>query len=357
MTMARVKNAVKKRQHTNQPNHSLTLPFSEHVRELRKRLFYISVSVGIFSAAAYSVEHFLITALLKPAGHQNFIYTSPGGGIDFLFTVCLYVGVACSIPVIIYQFLRYIEPLLTHSTRAFVMWGSAISGVLALIGMTFGYFVGLPSALHFLLHQFTSNQIQALLTIQSYMSFVAMYILGSALLLQVPLILIFINRIKPLKPQKLYSFSAQRWVIVGALLGSALMNPNPNPFALLTVAGPMILAYEVGVFVIWYINQGMDRNESPYIKALLAEDTARQVARAARATNMQPIMKVAPIQPQPIVVARKDITRSVSAPQTQQRQTPSPTQPLRPRRYVNDFVPRQRAYNPTMQTRSEGFGA
>ena len=64
-------------------------PFIEHVHELRRRVLYIAISVGLFGAAAYGVERHIVSALLKPAHGQQFIYTSPGGGIDFLFRVCL----------------------------------------------------------------------------------------------------------------------------------------------------------------------------------------------------------------------------------------------------------------------------
>src|SRR5581483_2149593 len=213
--MKRAKRA--KRQNRSQQTHrpeADKLPFIEHLYELRRRLFYVAVSIAIFSAIAYSIERTIIKWLLKPAGSQHFIYTSPIGGIDFLFRVSLYIGIALSIPVVVYQFLRYIEPLLKESSARFIAVGSIASGVLALIGIVFGYTIGLPAALHFLLHQFIfTKQIQPLITIQSYMSFVSVYMFGSALLFQVPLLLIFINRIKPLKPKKLISLRYQRWVI------------------------------------------------------------------------------------------------------------------------------------------------
>src|SRR2546421_8023050 len=194
----------KKNRDLNRPSKSRNpkLPFIEHLLELRKRLFYVAVSVILWGAAAYFVQQRIVAALLKPAAHQQFIYTSVGGGIDFLFRVCMYTGLVFSIPVIVYHLLRYLQPLIKKDAVRFIAWGSVASGVLALAGMAFGYFLGLPAALHFLLHQFTSGQIHPLLTIQSYMSFVTLYMLGSALLFQLPLVLLLINRVKPLKPKK-----------------------------------------------------------------------------------------------------------------------------------------------------------
>lgn len=299
--MKSTKNAPKKRRAKNQPLKAAEKqPFLEHVHELRRRLFYIGISVTVFSCAAYAIEHSIVNALLKPAKHQEFIYTTPGGGLDFLFRLCLYVGIICSIPVIVYQILRYLEPLLKINTRRAVATGSIASGVLAAIGMVFGYFIGLPAAMHFLMHQFMTPQIQPLLTIQSYMSFVMVYMLGSALLLQVPLVLIIINRIKPLKPQKLLSLQYERWVIVLGFVGGALMNPSPNLMAQLIVVVPIILAYQVGVLLVWITNH--NRPSSEQLSQLRGQDEELRAVRLQTAQNsksIQPVLANIPVQPHP----------------------------------------------------------
>ncbi|HUS25838.1 MAG TPA: twin-arginine translocase subunit TatC [Nevskiaceae bacterium] len=275
--MKRIKSKAKKRLHASQSREAASrkLPFIEHIHELRKRLFYIAVSIGVFSAAAYGVEHYIVKALLKPAEGQEFIYTSPGGGIDFLFRVCLYTGIAASVPVIVFQLLRYLEPLVRKDLVHFAARGSIISGILALAGMAFGYFIGLPAALHFLLHQFKTDQIEPLLTIQSYMSFVLLYMLGSAMLFQLPLILVFINRIKPLKPQKLLKY--ERWIILGAFVGGGILNPTPSIIDQLMLAGPIIVMYQVGVLLIWLINRRHRRPRK--VSTLLSKDAQLQAER------------------------------------------------------------------------------
>src|ERR1700712_3779501 len=105
-----------------------TASFMEHLRELRKRLFYVAISVIGWSALAYAVQQHLVNALLKPSHGQSFVYTSPIGGVDFLFRVCLYSGIILSIPVIVYQLLCYAAPLMKTSSRRFIAIGSATSG-------------------------------------------------------------------------------------------------------------------------------------------------------------------------------------------------------------------------------------
>lgn len=291
-----------KRSQKNNPAHKPhdhKRPFIEHLHELRQRLFYIVLSIGVVALMTYFVQQHVINILLRPTHGQQFIYTSPGGGINFLFQVCVYAGIAVSIPVIVYQLLRYIEPLITEESRRFIIIGSLISGVLAVAGMIFGYFVGLPAVLHFLLHQFVTNQIHPLLTIQSYMSFVTVYMVGSAMLFQVPLVLLFINRIKPLQPKKL--FHAERWVILGSFVISGLMNPTPEIFSQLAVAGPIILMYQLGILLVWATNRNKSKRRSKKVMALLEQDAEAQAARLAQAHSAQPVTTMA--TPMPAVAA------------------------------------------------------
>lgn len=228
-------------------------PLAEHLHELRRRLYYIAISVVLWGAAIYFVEQRIVNILLRPAHGQRFIYTSVGGGIDFLFRICIYGGFVLSLPVIVYNALKFVEPLVNYGTRRFIFIGSFISGLLALFGIVFGYFIGLPTALNFLLHQFRTVQIQPLVTIQSYLHFVIVYMVGSSLLFQLPLLLVFINRIKPLRPRRLLHY--ERWVILVAFVVAGLMNPTPNILSQLLVAGPFILMYQVGIGIIAVINR------------------------------------------------------------------------------------------------------
>lgn len=228
-------------------------PFIEHLYELRKRLIYVVGSIMLFSMVAYSVQQHIVSFLLRPSNNQQFIYTSPGGGINFLFSFCLYVGIAASVPVIVYQLLAFLRPLIRDHVRRSIVRYSFFSVILAIIGFCFGYYIGLPAALHFLSNQFTTKQIHPLFTIQEYMSFLTIYLLGSMLLFQLPIILLFINHIKPLPPRKL--FKAERYIIVSAFIISMLMAPTANIIDQLIIAGPIIFMYNLTILLLWLINR------------------------------------------------------------------------------------------------------
>jgi sec-independent protein translocase protein TatC len=273
--------------------------FVEHFAELRRRLFWVAASVGVGASLAYTVQHHIVAVLLKPAEGQQFIYTSPGGGLDFLVRVCIFTGLACSIPVIVYNVLKFLEPLLHDTSTKYILRGSIVAGLLAVLGIMVGYFLGLPNALHFLAHQFTTEQVKALITIQAYMGFVTKYLLAAALMFQAPLVMLFINKMRPLQPKKL--FAAERWVIVGSMILAAVINPAPDIMSMLVIAGPMIAAYQVGIVLVWRVNRTGKRSKS--VLALLEQDAALQAERLRRleAAWIMPLVRPLPqLVPEPI---------------------------------------------------------
>lgn len=248
------------------PHQTPNLTFLGHLKELRQRILIVVGAISIGAAVTYSFNSQVTAWLLKPANGQHFIFTTPGGGIDFLLRLCLYGGLLVSIPVLIYQVLRFMQPLIGVGTLKIVQQGALAATVLTGAGIAFGYFIGLPAAMHFLLQGFSNDQISALITIQSYLSFVLIYLIGCALLFQVPLVLVIINHIRPLKPKKL--FVSQRWFIVGALVIGAIINPSPNIQDQLLLSIPMIIMYQLGIALIWLINRQKKR------KKVLATDSA-----------------------------------------------------------------------------------
>jgi sec-independent protein translocase protein TatC len=265
----------------------LLWPFAEHLRELRRRFFSVAAVILAGSVLAYVIQDRLIAALLWPANNQNFIYTSPAGGFNFVLRLCLYVGLVISIPFIIYHILRFIEPLLSIKSRAFITRFSVLAGVLALLGIAFGYFVGLPVALDFLQRQFISSQVTALFTLQEYTSFVSFYLLAASSLFLVPLLMWFINHFKRLKPKTFLRY--EKHVILAIVVFAAIITPTVDAFNLTLIAVPLILTYQVGIFIIWRVNRNKTHRYSNKIMSLLEQDKKMQEQRSLIAANSRPI--------------------------------------------------------------------
>lgn len=226
-------------------------PFIEHVQEFRRRLVWSCLALLVGGSVGYYLYEWLLDLIQKPIG-QTLYYTSPTGGFNFAFKICIVFGLVFALPVISYHIFKFLEPVSKKESRlsivAFVLW----SVDLAYAGMLFGYFVSLPAALHFLT-QFGGESIQSLITADEYFSFALAYIAGFALLFQLPLIVLFLNRITPLKPSGM--IKAQKFIILGSFIVAAILTPTPDPLNQLIMALPIVVLYQLSIVLVWFLNR------------------------------------------------------------------------------------------------------
>lgn len=222
--------------------------FHDHLKELRSRAFVVVLVFLIAASLAYSYKDPILALLMQPLDGEQLIYLTPGGGFAFIFQVSLFMGIIAATPVLMFSVFRFLAPVLSGKTRLLSVGVMIASVVLLCGGATFGYVFAIPAAMNFLLH-FADGFASASLTAQSYLSFVMAYTAGLGLLFQLPLILLLIHWIKPLKPGKLMSF--QRYVILFSFIIAALISPTPDALNQVIIAVPIIVMYQLGVLAIW----------------------------------------------------------------------------------------------------------
>lgn len=122
--------------------------------------------------------------------------------------------------------------------------------------MLFAYYVSLPAALYFLTG-FNLYNINPMLTIDSYFSFVMTYMIAGALLFQLPLLMLIINGATPLKAETHASPGQNNFRVIYCG-GYYLTNTRCiEPSALL--AAPIVVMYQAGIIVVWLRNRKKNR--------------------------------------------------------------------------------------------------
>lgn len=225
-------------------------PFLEHIQELRGRLVWSVIALLIGTTIGYYIKDHLLTWLVAPLG-QTLYYTSPGGGFALIIQICLGFGVIFAVPVIIFHLIRFLSPILPSYSLRLLVIILLSSCTLVALGVTFAYLVSLPAALYFL-SEFSNEQVQALISTDTYMSFVTLYLAGFAVLFQLPLLLLIINGVTPLPPKKL--LGGTRWVVLGSFVAAAIITPTPDPFNQTIMAGPIIVLYLLSIGLIKLVN-------------------------------------------------------------------------------------------------------
>jgi sec-independent protein translocase protein TatC len=326
----RQKRKTRKKPSTGQPSE---LTFLEHIYELRKRLFGVVLVLMVASAAGFQFKDALISAVMLPLHGQKLIYLTPGGGFSFIFTLCLYFGVLFTIPVIVYNVYKFLQPMMGKSSRRFLAVFMVLSTFLAVAGTLFGYYVTIPAALNFL-STFAGDTVTPSLTAESYLNFIVTYVLGLAALFQLPLLLYLFDHVNPLQPGTLSS--TQNYVIIGATVLAAVITPTPDAFNMAIVAIPIIIVYEFGAVAV-FIRHQLRKKE---VELLTREQRVRRYGPSGDDEPLTSIIEELTkvprlvLEPVPVPVPeQRQVPRQISQPAaitpSSQQSKPMPAQSFR----------------------------
>ncbi len=304
------------------------LTFAGHIHELRRRLTWPALILIVGAGLGY-IFHGPIISFLQAPLNQTLYYNTPAGGFNFIMKICFILGITLAIPVLIYNIISFIEPAVEKKiTRKIITFVTILSLVLGLMGAAFAYFVVLPVSLKFFGNVNISG-VKPLISADDYLNFALTCIISFILLFQIPLLVLFINHIKPMSPRKLLKY--EKYVIVGSLAIALILPFTYDPLSQFLIALPIIVLYNLSVVLVWMAN----REKRKVRKQRLAAE-----ARAAE-PQPQPVLPPAPvvatvIEPAPVQPPTA-IRRTFMEPVTS---APAKQVPIKPRRPMLDVVAR-----------------
>lgn len=228
---------------------SKVLTILEHIRELRYRIIVSAVALLVATLASlWPLSGWFLEYLAKPAEDrvENFdlIFIEPLEYWTTYFRVALLLGVAISMPIIIYQVMSFVGPALRRSEKRWIYPIVAGASFAFVAGCAFAYYVELPPALGFLIGA-PSDIAEPQIRIRSYMDFVLRLILVTGLVFEMPLLVMGLAKLGVVNSRKLLSW--WRYAIVLAFVLAAVVTPSIDPVTQSLVAGPVIVLYFVGI--------------------------------------------------------------------------------------------------------------
>jgi sec-independent protein translocase protein TatC len=217
----------------------------EHLTELRDRLVRASLALLIATAISFIFANRLVEFLTIPVGGRDVLQSiEVTENVGIFMRVSLISGVVLAMPVIVYQFIRFVVPGLTREERRYLWIIVPSASLLFLAGVAFAYFVMLRAALPFLL---SFLDIPTAPRPKSYFGFVSRLMFWIGVSFQTPLILAFLARLGIITPEALKK--NRKYAIVVVALIAAAITPTVDPVNMLLVMVPLFLLYELGVIL------------------------------------------------------------------------------------------------------------
>lgn len=225
---------------------SLTL--RDHLMALRKVIItcLIAVAVGFLIAFYFIIDPLMqwITAPIEQRGVQV-IYTAVSEALTTKLKVSIVTGVVIAFPVIIWQVWSFIRPALypkeQRSFRVFFFFAL----VLFLVGIVFCY-----AAVFFLAIDFFMVSGEGLatpmLSLDKYINFLFGFLLPFGVAFMLPVFIYITTKVGLTTPEMLVS--KRKYVILAIFIFAAILTP-PDVVSQVLLGVPMLLLYEVGIFV------------------------------------------------------------------------------------------------------------
>ncbi len=215
----------------------------EHLEELRSRIIVIAVAVAVTGTLGFFLADPILVLLRAPLpdGQDNLIQLTIGESLAVRLRIGLYVGIALSVPVILYQLWRFVTPGLTKRERRLIWPMLILAIVLFAFGVVMGYLI-IPYALDFLLGLTLPGVDSSTLRLSDYVSFVMTIMLAFGLAFQFPVLLLLLARAGILN----YRFlsARRRWAVLVIVLFAIIATPGGDPVSSAVLSLVMYALFE-----------------------------------------------------------------------------------------------------------------
>lgn len=260
----------------------IRMTLGEHLDELRRRIFYalLGPAVGFVVCFGFFRDELLDLILNPVYPHwELFGYTILDirpVDVQFTmrapyaaFTTCMFISLIAALilsaPWSLYHLWAFVATGLRPPERRWVRVFAPFSLVLFAAGAAFFYFVAYPIVISFFYEfgrEFNAHVGRQVITdytdFNGYVSFVMVLIFVFGLMFELPLVVFFLGKTRLVSVATFRRL--RRHVILGIFIVAAIVTP-PDVFSQVSLALPMVLLYELGIWMVALSGKARGRAE------------------------------------------------------------------------------------------------
>jgi len=232
----------------------------EHLSELKRRLFRVSIVAVIFIAIAvvnfsWIFEQFTSDsrALIEAAGGDIIQLTLTEAWVAAAKLAAM-IGLTASFPYFLWEMSRFFTPGLKANERKYVYLLIPAALISFAVGAVFAYEVLIPRLFEFML-KFQGRLAVPQITAASVVSMTVGIVFWLGTICELPIVMFLLAKIGLLNSRWLKT--KRRWVILLAFVFGAAVTPT-DPVSQVIVAIPVMLLFEIGMLLVRFAERGRD---------------------------------------------------------------------------------------------------
>lgn len=232
------------------------MPLFQHLEELRGRILFCGLAIGVGFVLCYFFKDRVFDIFILPwvkalpkGQPYKLIYTVPYEAFLAEMEVSFIGGVILASPIILWEIWRFVAPGLYANERKYILPVIFTSVLFFAAGVLFGYFIVVPVAFKFFASP-TSPYITPMMSIDKYLGFAEKMLLCFGLVFELPVFAFFLAKLGVLSSDFLRR--KRKWAIVLIFIAAAVLTPSPDIVSQLLMALPLLVLYEVSVWVVYF---------------------------------------------------------------------------------------------------------
>jgi sec-independent protein translocase protein TatC len=170
-----------------------------------------------------------------------------------------FAGIVMAFPLLLMFVLQFVLPGL-HQNEKRVLWPSMLVGFgLFLGGVLFAYFIVLPRALEFFYEWSGNLGVSNDWRIGEYISFATQFTLLFGLAFELPVVVMVLVKLGLLSYETMSN--TRTYAVLAIFVTAAVLTPTPDAFTLTLMALPMLILYEICIWLAWFDRRKNRRGE------------------------------------------------------------------------------------------------
>lgn len=231
----------------NEPDVFQEMTLAEHLDELTKRLIKMGIAIVFGLIIGFILSQPLLRVIAENVNNdQGLDIRNPTDTITVVFKVALYIAIAITSPVLLYQIIAFLAPGLTNREKRIVYTSLPFVALLFIGGASYSFFFAIPQALNFL-SNFGGDIFQEGADAQETVNFYLTIMVGLGLAFQLPLVMFLLAKINIVSAVKMRKW--RRYAFIVIIIVSAIITPTTDPVNLSLVALPLVILYEIGIIL------------------------------------------------------------------------------------------------------------